>query len=444
MQARYAEAEEASRMAIVIDGKFSPAWVNLGRALHELGRFPEARDACLRASKLTPQSSEAWVGLANALIRTKQFVEVVDAYQKAVALQPTNADFHANLAVALRRIGEMEQAVLTARRALELDPTNTYATWNLANWLLADGFLAEGWLLYESRWARTGAPPRRYPSKGAFPASGRVLLWAEQGVGDEILYGGMAREIAALGAAVTLEVDPRLAPLFQRSFAGVVVRARQPTPDIDAEQYEHVVPLGSLPQWLRSSWQRFPAHPGYLFTDERRLAAYRERLQHESPGSLIVGIAWRSSNPELAVEKSAPLIEWRPLLQTPGVAFVNLQYGSVEDECRVVEQQLGVRVHRVPDLDVHDDLDGLAALQGACDLVITISNINAHISGSLGRTGWVLLPKKVGRLWYWFHGETHSLWYPSLTLIPQLSDGDWASAIQAAADRLRAMLAERR
>jgi ADP-heptose:LPS heptosyltransferase len=86
----------------------------------------------------------------------------------------------------------------------------------------------------------------------------------------------------------------------------------------------------------------------------------------------------------------------------------------------------------------------LAALQAACDLVITTSTVNAHLAGALGQPGWVLLPKRIGTLWYWFGERNDSPWYPGLILIRQSNDGDWTSVMQAAAEKLRLMLAGRR
>jgi tetratricopeptide (TPR) repeat protein len=434
----YAEAEQAGRTAVQLDPGFAPAWVNLGRALHGSKQYGEARDACRRAIELAPQLADAWAGLGNALMGVRGFGDAIDAYEKSIALQSDNAPFHANLGVALRRAGSSAAALRSLRRALELDPANAFASWNLANALLEKGELQSGWKHYESRWRCPEAQPRRFADKGAWPARGRLLIWGEQGVGDEILYAGMAAEIAAGGADVTLETDARLVPLFQRSFPRLTVCGRRDPPQLQAERFDVIVAAGALGQRLRSSWDDFPQHTGYLTADPARAARYRDSLQAAAPGSsLIVGIAWRSRNPELGVEKSAPLSQWRALLEVPGVTFVNLQYGAVESECEQAARSFGARIVLLPEPDLHDDLDGLAALQSACDLIISTSNVTAHLAGALGRHAWILLPQRIGRLWYWFHDRADSPWYPSVTLISQARDGEWASAIAAAARRLR-------
>ena len=435
---RHAEAEVAARNALQLDPGFVAAWVNLGRALHAARRFDEARAACERALELSPALPDAWAGLANAWMGQRQSERAIAAFGQAIALQPRNPDYHANLAVALHRTGQEKEARESMRRALALEPDHAFALWTLAGWLIEQGEYAEGWRHYEARWRLPDAPTRRYAPKGGKPERGRALVWAEQGVGDEILYCVLAAELARRGVEVTLEADARLAPLFRRSFPQLSVQPRREPPALDPADFDHVLPLASLGQHLRASREAFIPHRGYLVANASRAAAYRAMLPRER---LLVGLAWRSRNPELGAEKSAPLAAWGPILAVAGAAFVNLQYGDVQAECEEAERRFNVRIAHVPQLDLHDDLDGLAALQSACDLVITTSNVCAHVTGALGRPGWVLLPGRIGRIWYWGQEGETTPWYPSLALIAQRRDGDWASAIEPAAQRLHAMLA---
>lgn len=441
---RFGEAERACRRAVELDARFAPGWLNLGRALHEAKRHAEARTACERALEVAPQLPDAWAGYGNALMGAREFSAAIEAYRKAIALNPQSAHCHANLGIALQRVGAESEGLASLRTALQLDPSHDFASWNLGMFLLERGALAEGWARYEARWTRPDAPPRRFAMKGAVEPQvsasfkGRTLLWGEQGVGDHILYARMAWEAAQAGAAVTLETDARLVELFRRSFPGVTVVAQVDPPQVDPAQFEHVLPLASVGCLLRPSFEAFPRHAGYLVADARRTASYREALEQQAPRhALIVGIAWRSSNPELGNEKSAPLSQWGELFAVPGIAFVSLQYGDVAEERRETERRFGIKIATPPGLDVFTDLDGLAALQAACDLVITTSTVNAHLAGALGQHAWVLLPGRIGTLWYWFQERADSPWYPTLTLIRQPQDGEWRGAMQLAARGLR-------
>src|SRR6185503_10141073 len=350
---RHAEAENASRRAVELEPRFVPGWLNLGRALHEMKRTAEARAACQRAVELAPDLADAWAGLGNALMGMREFSGAIESYRKAVSLRPQSSDFHTNLGIALWRVGSDVESEASLRMALKHDPSNDFASWYLATSLLRRGELAEGWARYETRWERPDSPPRRYGDKGGPPLGGSALLWGEQGVGDHILHARMALEAAQAGAAVTLETDARLVMLFRRSFAELTVMAQTEPPQLDPAQFDHVLPLGSLGRLMRSSFDAFPRHRGYLVADAARSKHYREVLKQMLPrNSLIVGIAWRSANVELANEKSAPLREWAPLFKLPGVSFVNLQYGDVAQERRDAEGRFGIRIATVPEIDV--------------------------------------------------------------------------------------------
>ena len=164
---------------------------------------------------------------------------------------------------------------------------------------------------------------------------------------------------------------------------------------------------------------------------------YRARLRGEG-ATRLVGISWKSVNPEFGRSKSQALADWREILRVPGARFIDLQYGDTARERSRIAQGSGARIEHLPDLDLHDDLEGLAALCAACDLVITASNVTAHVAGALGRPVWLTAPQGGGRLWYWFSGRADSPWYPSMRIFNQLVSGSWRETLDAVARELRA------
>ncbi|NDD91642.1 hypothetical protein EBZ37_06120 [bacterium] len=135
-----------------------------------------------------------------------------------------------------------------------------------------------------------------------------------------------------------------------------------------------------------------------------------------------------------------PLIDMVSALQIPGMRFVNLQYGSVKAEIQSVRARLGIEVHEIEDLDTFNDIEGLMALISACDIVVTTSNVTAHLAGSMGKRGAVLVPLDKGRIWYWHDHDDHSLWYPSLRLFFQEHSSGWTKPLQACAEWIRSTL----
>ena len=150
----------------------------------------------------------------------------------------------------------------------------------------------------------------------------------------------------------------------------------------------------------------------------------------------MVGLSWKSSNRRFGPEKSLRLVDLAPVLAGPGLRFMNLQYGEVAPDIAAAQAELGIGVHEAAGLDIYNDIDGLLALVDACDVVVTTSNLTAHLAGALGKRAVVLVPAGRGCLWYW-QGGTNDLWYPSLTRVAQPRIGDWQPAITAAAAWVR-------
>ena len=154
------------------------------------------------------------------------------------------------------------------------------------------------------------------------------------------------------------------------------------------------------------------------------------------PDKTIIGIAWHSANPTAAAQKSTSLLEWGPLLQTPGAIFVSLQYGNHAAEVRAAEAAFGCRIVTDKTVDSLKDIDAFAAQVAAMDHVVSVSNTTVHVAGGLGVPTSVLLPKAFGKIWYWFLERSDSPWYPSLTLHRQTRAGAWNDIIAAAARTL--------
>jgi hypothetical protein len=261
---------------------------------------------------------------------------------------------------------------------------------------------------------------------------GTLLVWAEQGLGDQIISASMLPELLSLAGKVVVETDPRLIPLYARSFPGIEWIAHEKT--LYAGHADAQVPVCSLGQYLRPDWEAFPVRPyGYLRADPDRTAGLRHRLDD---GRLVVGLSWNSLNPRYQKSKSVTLQDLAPVLKTANCRFIDLQYGDTSEERRTVELDLDVSVERLPDVDNTNDIDGLAALICACDLVVTVSNTTAHLAGALGKEALVLVPSGRGRMWFWFKDRDDSPWYPRVQLWRQQSGQPWREVIAAVAAKL--------
>ena len=434
-----AEAVTACRRATEIDPGVAAAWNNLGNALSRQGEHAAAVRACERALALEPLLAGAWSNLGGALMERGEHEKACAAHRQALAAEPRNARAHYNLGLAQERGQQYAAAVDSYRRAVELDPEFAAAGVRLACALLMQGAFREGWAEYGWRWRGKDVEPKRFafPSWTGDRAPGqRLLVWGEQGIGDEIIYSIMLGELAEAGLRVTVELDRRLVPLAQRSFPEVRVVARREPAAVDAVAFDFQCPLGDLGRWLRTSFESFPRHAGYLKVDAARARAIAARVRSRGPQK-VIGISWSSANQEFGASKSTALADWAEVLRVPGTRFVDLQYGDTAGAREALRRRHGLHLAHLDDVDLFNDLEAAAALCAACDLVITVSNVTAHLAGALGKPVWLLAPAANGRIWYWFSGRSDSPWYPSMRIFTQQSPGAWREVL----DRIAAELA---
>jgi tetratricopeptide (TPR) repeat protein len=438
---RRKEALASLDKALALRPDYAEALVNRGNVLNAMKRYEEALASYDRALALKPDFADALYNRGEALTELGRHAEALASYDRALALRPDNADALNNRGTVLQALSRYDEALACFERAIAVAPAHAKAHWNIAADRLAVGDFARGWNEYEWRRAvpEFGHLPRSSPQplwNGDY-VKGALLVWGEQGLGDEILYAGMIPDLMARADTVVVETEPRLVPLFARSFPGVRVvgRGEQLGDDIKAQ-----MALGSLAQYLRLNLAAFPYRErGYLVADAERAAKLRQRL---SPaGQVVMGLSWISKNPLLGKFKTARLRDFEPLLRLSGCRFVDLQYGDTGPERAALEQETGLLVERLEDIDNTDDLDGLAALISACDLVVTVSNTIAHLAGALGRPTWVLAPHGYARFWYWFRDRSDSPWYPHVHIKRQAGKESWAETIAAMAGEIAAFVA---
>jgi len=443
LAARDKAALRSSHRAVALTPGNAGSHVNLGRALRAAGAGDAAVAAFTRALTLAPDCAPALSNLVIVHRERDDLDEAVRTARRAIALLPDSALALTNLGVCLQ-YGAADAALACFGRALRIAPGDAEVRRLLGLLQMECGILAEGFANYEWRWSSSGfdQPRRSFPQPrwdGGDLAGRRLLLWGEQGVGDELIYSGMIPDLIEAGVDCALECDPRLVPILQRSFPAVEVVPRTPAlnpPDLSRPAGVHC-PLGSIGRWLRPDVSRFPSRASYLVADGTRRRRIRDRYGAEAPGNLLVGVSWRSKNTDFGRNKSLDLLSWAPLLTQPGITFVNLQYGDCREDLEAVRRALGVTVLADAEIDAMRDLDGFAAQVAALDLVISTSNTTVHMAGGLGVPTWVLLPAGQGRIWYWFDGRDDSPWYPSLRLFRQRQPGDWRPVV----DRLATALA---
>jgi tetratricopeptide (TPR) repeat protein len=433
---RLDEALASLDRALALKPGFAEAHSNRGNVLTELLRLDEALASQDRAVALMPDVADIHCNRGNTLQELNRLDEAVASFDRAIALKADHAEAYSNRGNALRELGRLDAAIASFDRAIALTPDKAGMRYNKAMAALQAHDFRTGFDLYRDRWNSPDfeghAPKTDVPGWDGGPPRGPLLLWAEQGIGDELFYASLLSLLDFDRMQVTLAADRRLHPLFRRSFPGLTLVGRQDTSGDFAAQ----AAIGDLGHLLGVDAAMISRrrHP-YLLAGAERMAALCAGNAVLNTGR-VCGVSWRSGNRRMGGARSIGLGDLAPLLADSGFSAVNLQYGDVGPDVRAAREEHALDIQVLKGLDVFNDLDGLAAAIALCDVVLTIDNVTAHLAGALGIPAIVLVPTGKGRYWYW-GGERQSLWYPSLSLVYQEQIGDWAPSLAEAGRLLR-------
>lgn len=414
--------------------------INRGAALHAIGRPRDAERCLARGRRLLPDAMSGAVNSALVAIADGRFADAIHHAVRLIVSVPDSVQGYATLANAQVQVGGIQVAVSAYDRGLRLEPDNAPLRLNRGIARLLGGELGGAWDDMAARWVVT--PPAEHTAHAALPVwdgrgvpTGRLLLWGEPGLGDEVLFSGLVSELASAEVACTMTCDARLVPLLRRSLPEVTVRARAVPPEPTGADVTVHRALGDLPGILRQKADSFANQRPHLVADPLRVTALRAYLGAAEGGAAgpRVGLSWRSAASE---ERSVPLerlvAALQPVLAPVGGTLVSLQYGVTEEERAIA----GVR--HDTGIDPTTDLDGLAALMAGLDLIVTVDNTTAHLAGGLGIPGWVLLP--VVPAWFWGWSGSRSRWYPGLRLFRQPRPGAWDVVLAEVAVAVQGMV----
>lgn len=402
--------------ALKIDRRYVAALSNRGTLLGELGHYDESETDLRLATHLQSNNPHAWNSLGNTLMRLGRYSESLTAVERALALTPDNAVTHFNRGCVLSKLGQHQEAIRSFDQTLAREPNFPDARYDRAISMLHLGHPG-AWDEYEARFAcseRIYRSPSTAPRWDGAPLEGKtILLWAEQGLGDSIMFMRYVRcVLEQKPEAVFLYVHTALRALCRDSFEGVTVLDS----DKDLPPHDVQYPLMSMPRLFpaRAPWK--PSVPVSSVVAER-----------------CVGIAW-AGNPGQGndANRSMRLADLAPLFKRTGISLVSLQKEIPERDR--TEFEMAVRAGLIIDLGpTLTDMRETARAIRRLDIVVTVDTSVAHLAASLGARTWIMLC----RLPCWRYGrEGASPWYPDATLFRQPRAGDWASVARAVTSRL--------
>lgn len=463
----------------------------LGRIALEMGMGAAADGLLRQAIAARPGDTAATCLLARALAAQSRGDQAVDVLMAHLSGRPDDALAWDALGVLVADRGDPETARTCFAEALRLAPGFTPARFNAANLLMTEGD-ARGALTALEAIPETGLSPREratlvfaracarlrlgdlgrgwedygirndpgFPGAAEFDIPGRrwrpgeplsgesLLVVGEQGLGDEVMFGGLLPDLLAREdrpAALSLAVEPRLAGLFRRSFPGVAVsahatltlagrRVRRLADGQGPASYSAWTPMADLLPVLRPEVSAFRDRGPFLAADPERVADWRARLASMGPGPRV-GLLWKSGLMGGSRSNAfAAFAEWAPVLRVPGVTFVNLQYGDCSEEIAFAREHLGVEILTPEALDLKQDVEGVAALSCALDLVVGVSNASFNLAAACGAPCWLIAAPDA---WTTL-GASFYPWYPQARLFASRRAGGWGEVFLSVAEALAA------
>jgi tetratricopeptide (TPR) repeat protein len=466
-QGREIYAEAALRRAVELRPNLVSGWVNLAILERERSRPAEAEAHLRKAFALNPEQVEtllawcqfrvaegdlagAWGWFRWALARKPhnsetvnmhgillhhegRFAEAVSVFEHAEALGSQAAA--SNRGNSLMDLGCMNEALQAQELAVERCPQSAGAQYNLALTRLRLGNWRQGWPGYEARWRfrEVHRSPRIFTQprwRGEPLSERRILLHAEQGLGDTIQFCRYVSMVAARGGQVTLQVQKPVERLMQslamvRSGQAQVMRLGATLPEFDLES-----PLMSLPAVFVTTAETVPWTGAYIFAGPELVAEKwvqfpRLRRQDSAGAQLRVGLAW-AGNPRYKADRlrSVKLATFLPMLRTSSIQWIALQKGEAAAQLAALPGDITV----LDGSSLDRDLAETAALIASLDLVITTDTCIAHLAGAMAKPVWILLPHLSD--WRWMQQIETTPWYPTARLFRQSTPGDWNGVIE--------------
>ena len=422
------------------------AYANIGDALAKNLQHDEAEKYFKLALQLDPDFMEAICGLGVVAFQRCDYEACEAHFLRALELRPNHEIVLTNIGNCYSVQGKYKEALKSLDKAISLDPKNSLARTNRALIRLGAGKFEKGWADYEYRWDSGNFLANRFQEIPRWPGptgeSANVLIWAEQGLGDEVMFASIFRELEELSETFYIECDKRLFNIFRASFPGLHFIPKSLVKNTSPINYQ--LPLASLGRYFRRTPKSFDmSQNGYLEYSGQSLKDETLAALEKLPRPWI-GVSWESYalTKNFRARKSISAAEFSSLTRDFPATFINLQFPNPHkhEKKYAIEQEIPENVTTLPGIDLRNDVEALVALIVRLDGVVTIGNTVAHLCGAFGIKAEVLLPSVPD--WRWGHEGMRSVWYASLMFSRNNSAESWAIPLAALRERLARNLKE--
>ena len=413
----------------------------LGLAFYQKKEIDKAKKFILNSIRLNKYNSNAFTFLGDCYAAEGDLKNAKINYENSLDIHPNNKMALNNLAALSFLNGDFVKAEKIYELSVNNNENNYDAIYYLGQCQLAQCNFVSGWENFGYRWLANQFNSKKL--KSSLPKfylnsdKKNLLVWGEQGIGDQILFLRFLKDLDPFIDNLFINIDNRLHMIIKRLYPKInFMNDNDNKANINVNTQ---IPLGDL-------GSMFMKDTSYLLKNKYRYITSDFEIKNNLQNILrinkkiICGISWISKNEDIGNEKSLSLERLKPILCLKNIMFVDLQYNDTTNEKNEFYNTNKIKINKIESIDNFKDLNGLTSLIDCCDLVVTVSNTNAHISGALGKKTFLLLPKGKGRLWYWTSKNKKSLWYPSIDIIEQNVAGSWKSAINELSKKIMEIL----
>ncbi len=421
------KSKKIFKKALSIDSRNFSILNSLGRVYHETRESVKAEKFFVKAFEINKDSYEINNNLAGFYREEGHYQKAIEYYERARKINPNNPSIINNLAKTYFDLDKIETALEYCLKALSINPEDGNIQKILSLIYLKKQNFKLGWKYFDGRLNLSdfieknttieNIKEKLYIKKN-INFNSKILVLREQGVGDEILYGTMYRDVLQNWKNVTIECDPRLKNLFINSFSkykncftelGSISKYKN-----SIEKFDYVIYAGSLGKYFRKNITEFN-NSTYLVNPKKLAPDYQKQLKQMNK-KFKVGISWKSFKNRYADEKSLKLTDIEYLFENNHIDFINLQYGNVEKEIENFNTKINNKIIEIKNLDIFNDFLNLSAVLKNLDLFITVSNSTAHLAGALGVKTLLIKPVNHAVFHYWDQPSNKTPWYETITL----------------------------
>jgi len=437
-------AINAYEQAVTHDPTLFDAQYTLGRLKREQNKFDEAITCFRKAKDLNGNNPALLLDLANTLnmMEFEHAHEALDLYKNILEISPNSIAALYNFGYTLKKLGHIEQAVAVYDKVLAQQPDYALARFSRSVSYLALGDFERGWPEYESRWSSYSESPKKFNSPlwdGSNPAGKRILIYAEQGLGDTLQFVRYAKVLKDKGAYVIFVTQKALKDLLsQCPYIDELYIQNSPTPPVDMH-----CALMSLPMILKTRVDTVPINIPYLHPDPTLVNYWQEKLSSDK--NFKIGICWQGNAHystqflrQAVAAKSTTADLFAPIAQIPGVSVYSLQKLDGSEQLNKLPAGVVIREFGNDFDETHGRFMDTAAIMNVLDLIITIDTSICHCAGGLGVPVWNLLPQPAD--WRWMLNTNETPWYPNMRLFRQQTPGDWQTLMQTVQQELQILL----